>query len=303
MDSARDTRSGRIIDAIRLWEMEVVGRDDYECPGCGIQVFPASFQKGVNKRAPYFTPSANKHIDPCGVSGFEKLVDRAKKESIGRPDGFPLPYPNRLVLTDERPVVVGGDVRPIPLGPGTRTGGRPNGQVAASFHGHTVATIRPICGQYMQYPHDRGLDLSIPDCPGDTYATVFQRLGFSGIWPMRQRTRLFCVALRWPAPVRTDDHMEVTLDAGEWDEATGKPGRFYRLRVQWAHWTDRQRTTLHGEIRDAQQDARDSRKRDPKSPGKAWAFFVGTQDAEDDSLIVARRYALVCSRFGEMLSA
>lgn len=303
MDSARDKRSGRIIDAIRLWEMEVVGRDHYVCPGCGIQVFPASFQKGVSKRAPYFTPSANKHIDPCGVSGFEKLVDRAKEESISLPDGFPLPYPNKLVLTDERPVVDGGDTRPVPHGAATRPGGRPNGQVAASFHGHTVATIRPICGQYMQYPHDRGLDLSIPDCPGDTYATVFQRLAFSGIWLMRQRTRLFCVALRWSAPARTDEHMEVSLDAGEWDEATGKPGRFYRLRVQWAHWTDRQRTTLHGEIRAAQQDAIDSRRQDQKSPGKAWVFFVGTQDAEDDSLIVASRYALVCCRFGDMLSA
>ena len=58
-------------------------------PGCGIQVFPASYRKNMNKKRTYFTPMDNKHIQPCGVDGAKKLVKKARSEKVGSLDGFP----------------------------------------------------------------------------------------------------------------------------------------------------------------------------------------------------------------------
>ena len=145
MDSARDKYSREIIDAEQLWDMEVVDKEGYECPGCGIQVFPASFKKHINKRRPYFTPMDNKHVQPCGVDGLEKLVRKAKHERMGSPDGFPVPFPNKLILTDTRPVTA---TTAGSLGTATdpRPSTRPNSARNDSYHGHTVKTLRRLGG-------------------------------------------------------------------------------------------------------------------------------------------------------------
>ena len=297
VDSARDKRTGDIIDAEQLWDLEVVDKEAYECPGCGIQVFPASYRKNINKKRPYFTPMDNKHIQPCGVDGVEKLVKKAKSEKVGTPEGFPVPFPNRLRFDEERPVTAGGDVPGAGEGAG-RTRTRANGERGAAYHGHTVKTIRPVCRVFMDFPNDRAqLPLEIPGCPGTTYAGVFRGLGFFGIEAQQPPTRLFCAALRWDSAVETDTYIEWALDAGEWPKGEKRPTRFYKVRVMWAEWTDRQRNTLREEI----EIAKDAVKGKTGQPEKAWLFFVGTQDAEDATLFTVNRYPFICCRVGEMI--
>ena len=297
MDSARDKYSREIIDAEQLWDMEVVDKEGYECPGCGIQVFPASFKKHINKRRPYFTPMDNKHVQPCGVDGLEKLVRKAKHERMGSPDGFPVPFPNKLILTDTRPVTA---TTAGSLGAATdpRPSTRPNSARNDSYHGHTVKTIRPICRVFMEYPHDRDhLELGIPGCPGATYTTVFSKLSYFGIRPLSVPTRLFYAALRWNTPSNNEDHIEWQLDAGTWTKGEKRPSQFYRVRIAWASWTEHQRETLRHEIEIAQDEVKGK----SDQPEKAWLFFVGTQDADDPGLLVAERYQFVCCRIGEMV--
>lgn len=299
MDSARDKHTGEIIDAEQLWDIAVVDKDGYECPGCGIQVFPASYKKNINKRRPYFTPADNKHIQPCGVDGFEKLVKKARTERVGTPDGFPTPFPNRLVLTEERPVTTGAAL--TGTGSDTRSGSRTNGRRVATYHGHTVKTIRPICRVFMDFPHDRDhLQLSIPGVPGTTYATVFRKLGYFGIERQQQATRLFYAPLRWDSAVETPAYIEWKLDAGEWPKGQPKdqnrPTKFYKVRVMWQGWTEKQRDTLQTEI----EIARDEVKGKAGAPEKAWLFFVGTQDPTDAELFIVDRYPFICCRVGEM---
>ncbi len=297
VDSARDKRTGDIIDAEQLWDLEVVDKEAYECPGCGIQVFPASYRKNINKKRPYFTPMDNKHIQPCGVDGVEKLVKKAKSEKVGTPEGFPVPFPNRLRFDEERPVTAGGDVPGAGEGAG-RTRTRANGERGAAYHGHTVKTIRPVCRVFMDFPNDRvQLPLEIPGCPGTTYAGVFRGLGFFGIEAQQPPTRLFYAALRWGSAVETDAYIEWALDAGEWPEGAPRPTRFYKVRAMWAGWTDRQRNTLRDEI----EIAKDAVKGKTGQPEKAWLFFVGTQDPEDVSVFVVDRYPFISCRVGEMI--
>lgn len=273
MDSARDKRSGDIIDAEQLWDLDIVDKDAYQCLGCGIQVFPASYRKNINKKRPYFTPMDNKHIQSCGVDGVEKLVKKAKSEKVGTPEGFPVPFPSRLRFHEERPVTVGGDEPGAGDGAG-RTRTRANGERGATYHGHTVKTIRPVCRVFMDFPNDRGqLPLEIPNCPGTTYATVFRRLGFFGIKAHQSPTGLFCAALRWSSAIETGTCIEWTLDAGAWPGGEKRPTQFYKVRLMWADWTDRQRNTLREEI----------------------------EIAKDATLFTVNRYPFICCRVGEMI--
>jgi len=150
----------------------------------------------------------------------------------------------------------------------------------------------------MEYAYDREhLAIEVPGCPGKTYETVFSKLDFLGIRPLPTTTRLFYAALRWGSPIETDEHIEWLLDAGTWVTGAKRPEAFYRARIQWAGWTERQRMTLRHEI----EIARDEVKGKSGQPEKAWLFFVGKQDACDPSLLVADRYQLVCCRVGEMV--
>ncbi len=231
MDSARDKRTKDIIDAEQLWDMKFVDREAYECSGCGIQVFPASYCKNINKQRPYFTPMDNRHIQPCGVDGVEKVANKAKIEKVGTPDGFPVPFPHRLLSGESRPVMA------IANSPGADEGnGRhrtsANGERAAAYHGHTVKTIRPICRIFTEFPRDRQqLPLEIQNCPGTTYAKLFRGLGFFGIETQQRPTRLFYATLRWGAAVETDSYIEFDLNAGERPNGQQRPTQFYRVRV------------------------------------------------------------------------
>lgn len=289
MDSARDITTKEIIEAEQLWELEFVDKERYRCIGCGTQVWPASYKRDINKKRPYFTlGTSGAHIEPCDIDGEEEIVKRAKSERLGTPEGFPLPYPNKLVLTDDRPVVnpqdggegLDADNRNHTRGDGNR-GQRAN-------HGHTVKTIRPIAKAFIKFPHDREhLPLQVPDCEGETFANVFWRLG--RLMPFRNPTHLYFAPLHWKAPTKTDTHIEWQLAAGDWDTVNNRRGTSYRVRVDWADWSATQRNTLLHEIEVARDKAKDS-----GGAVNAWLFFVGTQDNKDQTLLVVRRYQLIC---------
>ena len=156
MDSARDITTNEIIEAEQLWEIEFVDKERYRCIGCGTQLWPASYKRDINKKRPYFTLGVSStHIEPCDIDGEEEVIKRAKSERLGTPDGFPLPYPNKLVLSDERPVVIQvGGQQTQSGGERRQTRGDGNSGQRAN-HGHTVKTIRPIAKAFMKYLHDR----------------------------------------------------------------------------------------------------------------------------------------------------
>lgn len=303
MDTARDKHTLELVEAEELWNMAIVDSDGYTCRGCATQVFPASYDKKRNKKRPYFSLGpVNKHKPGCDVDGDEKTVTRAKKERIGTPEGFPLPFPSRLTLTDERPVVPGGTGQSGGGQEGTRTGTRAGIGVAPNrHHGHTVKTIRPACRAFLNFPYDRDhLPLAIPDVPGDTYAKIFWYLASKKPEQFKTPRHLYYAAIRWKAePVITEMYCELTLNAGEWDDKEKQHKSLSRVRIDWSNWSQSRKDSLVREFETTRVEASEQAKAD--SQIKGWIFFVGAQDSVDPSVFHVNDYRLVCCLPGNMI--
>jgi hypothetical protein len=295
MDTARDKHTCELVEAEDLWIMAAVDPNGYLCRGCATQVFPASYDKARNKKRPYFTLGpVNKHQAGCDVTGEEKIVKRARKERVGSPEGFPVAFPNRLTLIDEREVAPPG-----PEGTGDKTGVRsgsraPAGSTSKRHHGHTVTTIRTICRTYINFPYDRRtLPLAIPGVPGNTYADVFRYLGSKKPEHFDTPAQLYFGAIRWTvAPVETEAACELTLNAGEWIEKEKRFKRLSRVRVDWSGWSPSRRNALLREFDVTREEAATQAK--TQSQVKGWLFFVGNQDADDAGLFHVSEFRLLC---------
>lgn len=299
METARDSHTLEPVEAEELWTMPVVDSNRYICRGCTQQVFPASYDKAVNKKRPYFKLGPRKeHLMGCDVDGEAKIVKRAKRERVETPEGFPMPFPNRLTLTDERPVEGTGEAGATGDGRARTTASREGAEDGQrKHHGHTVTTIRMICRTYMKYPNDRPhMPLSIPGVEGRTYLEVF-KLVRGKPEPLNERTRLFYAPIRWTVkPVIGEEYCELTLSAGEWDEASGKYKNMYRVRVHWAGWSKSRRDTLIREYETTREEAKEQAQSDKTAQG--WFFFVGTQDETDPSVFHVDHFRLICSLSG-----
>jgi hypothetical protein len=284
-----------LVEAEELWTMDHVDKDGYVCYGCVTKVHPASFDKEKNKRRPYFSLRDKSHQSGCDVDGAEKIVARAKKERVRTPDGFPLPFPSKLSLVDERPVAGGGS---------TAKGGGVEGREPSKggagdpsrrrHHGHTVKTIRPACRAFVNFPNDRdALPLEIPDLPGKTYAGVFKYVGSKKPEPLPMPRRLFYSAIRWKAKAeKSAEFFEITLNAGEWDQAIRDFRSLCKVRVDWSGWSAARRSSLESEFEAARDEAMEQAKKDSKVKG--WCFFVGTQDAGDPTVFHVDDRRLIC---------
>lgn len=289
MDIARDIVNNKIIEAEALWEIRDVDREHYRCVGCGIKIWPASYRREINKKRPYFTLGATGlHIDSCEINGEEALVNRAKSEKMGTQEGFPCPYPNKLVLTNNRPVVnpTGNAQLPEAGAPVHTIENVSRGN--HTNHGHTVKTIWPIAKTFLKYPHDRDhLPLQVPNCDGKTFAAVFWRLG--KLMRFRQPIHLYYAPLHWKAPTKTDTGIEWQLNAGDWDTVNNRRGISFRVRVDWTEWSMIQRNTLVHETEIIRGMAKES-----GGIMNAWLFFVGTQSNEDPTLLLVDKYQVIC---------
>lgn len=299
METARDSHTLEAVEAEELWSMVVVDSSRYICRGCTQQVFPASYDKAINKKRPYFRLGALKdHLMGCDVYGEDKIIKRAKKERVGTPEGFPMPFPNRLVLAENRPIERKGEGNSLQDGR-ARTSGSPESSdaTARKHHGHSVTTIRMICRTYMRYPNDRSYMRSqVPGVPGGTYLQVFKSVSGKPE-SLADQTRLFYAPIRWKEnPIIQEEYCELTLSAGEWDQTRGKYKSMYRVRVHWTSWSKVRRDTLIREYETTREEAKDQFRSEKSAKG--WLFFVGTQDTIEPSIFNVSDHRLICSISG-----
>ncbi|NHZ81878.1 hypothetical protein F2P44_21740 [Massilia sp. CCM 8695] len=293
----RNLHSGELVEAEELWNMDVVDKDAYVCRGCATKVWPASYDAALNKRRPYFALGKGEHHAPgCDVDGDHKLVSRGQRERVGGSDGFPMPFPSRLSLSDGQAPGPAAPAAAAAFGSATLAAVHAAARAAAKgqYHGHTVKTIRPLCRTYINFPNDRAfLPLEIPGVWGSTYAQLFWLIPNKKPAFFKNPRHLFYAPLRWKdLPVISETHCELTLGAGQWDSAARGYLSLCRLRVDWSGWSDVRRRTLQHEIHAARTEALELARRD--SGIKGWIFFVGTQDRLDPGLFHVDDARFIC---------
>ena len=177
MDSARDIFTKEIIDSELLWEISDVDKDRYCCIGCGAKVIPASFNRKINKKRPYFSISKGTHIQPCDIDGDEKPTKSERKSNALKSGGLPAHFPNKLVLDGIRLVTDTEGFSSDDYARARNLLQNTKGSTEKINRDHTVKTIRSLARLYMQFPHDREkLPLEITGGEGATYANSFWRL-------------------------------------------------------------------------------------------------------------------------------
>lgn len=294
MQSARDKHTGEIVDAEQLWIIDLVDSLGYECRGCGAQATPCSYGP-ENKVRPYFS-AKDGHNAGCDVEGEVELVKRAQKQSVMTREGFPGSFPNRLVLRDTRPVV-GQNGSPIT----TAGGGHRMGSAAGSAETQrdrrwAAETIRPICRTFINYPFDRHLPLTVPGIAADTYQRALRALK-SGQIVDYSAAHIFYAPISWKASIANDDHLDIQLSYGEWEER--KLIRPYRVKVNWQNWSKAKRNYVLREIEAARSEYMTAHKRGDKDKGVL--FFIGKQDKVDLALFHVDDHRLICCLVAEMI--
>jgi hypothetical protein len=301
LDTARDGVTLEHIDAEALWALDIVDTERYICRGCRQQVFPASYDRAVNLKRPYFRVGAGKrHAPDCKVDGEEVLVGKARRQSVYSGQGFPLPFPSRVVLGEERAVVADPSLGEIPT-----ASGRPSGQGAGraqstGHHGHTVTTIKSVCTTFLDAPFDRNiLPLRIPGIEGRTYQEVF-RHAKTALRADGQVRALFYAPIRWKAePNCSDVACEVMLNTGVWDDGLRDFSEPMRVRIDWREWTERKRKVFLYSYAVAQQEAREKAR--SNSGVKGWLFFVGMIDPLDRRLFLVDSFRTICCIADELI--
>ena len=298
MDSAQDKITGEIVEAEQLWLIPVVDKDRYVCRGCGIKLTPAAYRP-ENVVRPYFTARDGDHKPGCDVDGEKKLVNKGKKKRLSTPkEGFPAPYPSKLILRDLRAITgePGGGDNDATGGGGTRRTGDGNSGTSTSNRRRVANTIRPICRTFINFPYDRDLELEVPGIDATKYLSVFKKLKWDEL-ARYPDARIFYAAIRWSKPVETDEFLEVTVDAGERDQEK-RLVRGHRVRVEWADWSKAKRTYVRNEIEAARKEAIAAKDKGTKEKG--YLFFVGDQDTDDATLFRVTDHRLICCLVDEI---
>lgn len=298
MDSGRDKKTGIIICAIDLWLLHTVDEYGYECPSCGVTLEPASYRREVNKKRPYFRLYRDTNHHPnCGIRKEIKLKAEARKRPIRNSEGFPLPYPSKLLLKDEQSLITEGDCTSgiLAAQDGSNLPGESTRNGKSRRHEHTTGTIRPLARTYLDFPYDRYyLSLSVDGVEGANYEHVFQHLFYADEVYFR-KPKIFYAPVSYKKTIVRGDEMDVTLSQGRWNTIEGKSvlSEPYILRIHMRGWAKKMKSCVVDEIDITREEVRLEHRKGNKKI-QAWLFFLGEQEASNRFLFHVRDPRLIC---------
>lgn len=297
MESARDKRTGEIIEAETLWMLEHVDKDGYECWGCGIDMYPSSWKKENKKRPSFNKMPGKEHLIHCDADAEREVISQGQTQSVRQQlDSSPGLSPSGLVLIEKRPATapnLGNGINgPTSVHSPTVAAGHGNGPQRTSRR--KAQSIRPICRAFIHFPHDRNISLEIPGIEADNYLTVFKRLGS----PIQKYpdTKIFYSELLWLPITQSEERLIIPL-AGEWEER--RPSKSYQLHVEWKSWSQAKKTMLLNELEAAKEEGKQARRVGRKD--KAWVFFIGEQNADHLETFYVSDFRLICSIIGNIV--
>lgn len=311
MDRARSQIDHQVHEAEDLYLLGNADQHTWVCWICGQMQMEAKAwdyarrlrETGEPFRVrPYFAATGGEH--PCDGK-LQQAIQQGRVRQILRANDPPVPVYNLLRVRERRDYVqtdIGGEEdggadlpeRPVH---------RPPAQQPApgDRHNKEAGTIRPLCRQYVWFPHDRAtqrLDTGgLAD--GGTYREVFDQLRYSGLDDHIATRHIFVGQILFARDfeIQMKNHIiSVPLsDRAEWKRVAAedgalvnKPHRYRQVKIDTTTWTDAARNALLHELNDSQDEARHAAER-------PCIFFLGHQDQTDRLLFRCDRKELVCS--------
>jgi hypothetical protein len=286
MDIAFDTITEILVASEELWNLEVVDKDIYCCPDCNIPLFPASYRK-INKKRPYFFHNKSKpHEIDCAYNENSKLIKTAQSQSISNEDGFPFPYPSKLIIEDRNTKEASDKDTDIPIPSIQRNGQKEYGYGEAKKNHHrTVSTIKNLVRHYICFPNDRHVQLIIPYVSSDqtTYNTIFKKIKVGDSY---SNYHIFYSKIYWTSPNITDEYIEIRLTAGKWEDSKQIQPCWIRINIDSLN--NRQRGLVLRELETTKQEAIKN-----KNSVNGFIFFLGKQDENDKFLFHTDSHKLI----------
>ncbi|EDI0007562.1 hypothetical protein CC633_14610 [Salmonella enterica subsp. enterica serovar Enteritidis] len=300
MESARDKRTGEIVEAEDLWLLDNVDTEGYVCWGCGIEMYPSAWQKGSKKRPSFNKMPGKKHIN-CDADAENTVVKQGQKKSVRQLlDSAPGLMPAGLKLIEQRPVVDPGATSGENKSSSTRSASSTSseGNAPARQSRRPVNAIRQICRAFIRFPYDRGMSLNIPGIDADTYMTAFKKLK-DPIQSYPDR-RVFYSQLLWQKFEQDENRIIIPL-SGEWtkdESGKSKSSRSYKIQVEWGNWSKAKCTMLLNELETVQEEAKEAVNK--KAKERAQVFFIGEQSADNPEIFYVTDYRLICAIMGHI---
>ncbi|WP_036770768.1 hypothetical protein [Photorhabdus australis] len=301
MESARDKRTGEIVEAEDLWLLDSVDIEGYVCWACGITMQPAAWEKDKKVRAYFKKKRGIEHLPKCDADAETTVVGQGRRKSVRHIlDSAPGLSPSGLKLVEQRPMVDPDAVNGENRADSKRSVSTKfsEGNTPTKQSRRPSQTIRPICRAFIRFPHDRGMSLNIPGISGQIYMTVFKKLQ-KEVQPYPE-PKIFYAELLWNKFSENDEKLIIPL-SGEWgkDESGKlKPTRSYQIHIEWAGWSKAKRTVVRKELEAARTEAKESKGKGLRD--KAWVFFIGEQNAENPEIFYVSDYRLICTIVGHI---
>jgi hypothetical protein len=200
----------------------------------------ASYKKGINKRVPHFKMLKNvEHEEFCPIKKSVLFV-KAKNQSICDEDGFPFSYPSKLSLEN---ATTGTNILRNQKNVLQIKGHYSQG-VSKKQHNHTVKTIRPLAIQFLEFPFDRHLKLSVPFVEGNYYNEIFQYLSSKKL--IHPSPKIFFGSLNFKKTNVFENYFEIILSQGKWTNS--KPEEYIRIIVNTQNWSQLEKQATLDEI-------------------------------------------------------
>ncbi|WP_333901391.1 hypothetical protein [Enterobacter wuhouensis] len=301
MESARDKRTGEIVEAEDLWLLDSVDTEGYVCWGCGITMYPAAWEKDKKVRAYFKKKRHIQHRHECDADAESTVIRQGQKASVRNIlDSAPGLMPSGLKLIEKRPVVEPGFSGDESKSSSTRSASSRSGEGNSPERQsrRQVNAIRNICRAFIRFPHDRGMSLNVPGISGQIYMTAFKKLR-KEVQPYPE-PKIFYAPLLWNKFTENDENLIIPL-SGEWGEDKSgkpKPTRSYQIYIDWAGWSKAKRTVVRKDLEAARTEAIEAKGKGLKD--KAWVFFIGEQSADNPEIFYVSDYRLICAIVGHI---
>ena len=286
MDTARDKRTLKRLDAEDLWHITPVDQEGYICIGCRLKATPCSYNRvKKNEKRPYFRfDNPDGHEVGCFYEQDEKLAKQAKKKKISTAEGFPLSHPSVLDLADVRLVEEKENSKVDEKG--QRSDSKSDGSPSSTNrkHNYSVKTINSIAKHYLKFPYDRKeMSLTISGISGSNYSEVIERLPDE--ISVFQQKKLRYGRLNNFTNVRIiDSRIVVKLLNGYW--LNNKPQRTYKVIANTTNWNKSKKNYILNYVTNSQNEYKEKKRKG------TFIFFIGIQNESNPSEFIVDDYRL-----------